>query len=551
MKLKSIYTSPLIWISLLIFVNFFLFNGASSLRNEEPRRAMVAIEMMESGEYMIPHLHGQTYYNKPPVYNWVLSGFFKVFGFNESVVRLPGILSFILTAWFLFKITASYFDKKTRILFSLMFITLADMLFHGTVNAGEIDLFFSLLTCVQVYLIFYYFEKEKWLHLFVISYLFCAIGILTKGLPSLAFQGITLLAYFIYKRRFLTLFYWQHFLGLTIMLSIVGGYLYYFSLSENVMAFIGQQIKEAAQRTAAEKPLIKTILHLFNFPVLILTKTFPWSLFIFPLCFRKVRTVFLQNKLLKFSLVFLLSNILIYWISPDFRSRYVYMFFPYLILFYGFCLVHLNLTPSWFGKTIKSILTVGMFGASVAVIVLPFFLPEKNVFIFSLCTLSGVAIFMSARIGFKSEEIYRFSLSLVTIMLLGRFVFNIAVLPQMSLLDPEQKYERVVADIIEKSDDKMLYFTGPLKENTRDLSIFGEEFSEVQYEIPFELPYQVPYYYYLSTGNVLKYIPAPTEQGVFLVYDQFAYLVEGQKEILYRFEINHGNKEVLLFEVKN
>ena len=42
------------------------------LRGEESRRAVVTMEMIFTDHYLAPTLHGLPYYNKPPVFNWVV-----------------------------------------------------------------------------------------------------------------------------------------------------------------------------------------------------------------------------------------------------------------------------------------------------------------------------------------------------------------------------------------------------------------------------------------------------------------------------------------------
>ena len=39
---------------------------------DEAIRSLVALEMKLSGNLITPTLHGEYYYNKPPLYNWIL-----------------------------------------------------------------------------------------------------------------------------------------------------------------------------------------------------------------------------------------------------------------------------------------------------------------------------------------------------------------------------------------------------------------------------------------------------------------------------------------------
>ena len=52
---------------------FFINLGLLPLFADEPTRANVALEMILSGNYSVPTIGGEYYYNKPPFYNWILA----------------------------------------------------------------------------------------------------------------------------------------------------------------------------------------------------------------------------------------------------------------------------------------------------------------------------------------------------------------------------------------------------------------------------------------------------------------------------------------------
>ena len=125
------------------------------LRAEEPRRAIVGIETYETGNLIVPQIHNETYYNKPPLYNWIIALFYLIFqSFSEWVVRIPGILFFLLTGWVTYKAGRKYIDRETGILVALFYLTSADLLFYGTINAGEIDIFYAFIVVLQALVIF-------------------------------------------------------------------------------------------------------------------------------------------------------------------------------------------------------------------------------------------------------------------------------------------------------------------------------------------------------------------------------------------------------------
>jgi 4-amino-4-deoxy-L-arabinose transferase-like glycosyltransferase len=60
---------------------------------DETRYASVAWEMWRTGDYLVPHLNGHPYSDKPPLLFWLITGGWSVFGPSEYWARLVGPLS--------------------------------------------------------------------------------------------------------------------------------------------------------------------------------------------------------------------------------------------------------------------------------------------------------------------------------------------------------------------------------------------------------------------------------------------------------------------------
>ena len=63
---------------------------------DETRYAQIALEMVDSGDWVTPALDGKPYLDKPPLLYWLTAASYKVCGANETAARLPCALS----AWF-------------------------------------------------------------------------------------------------------------------------------------------------------------------------------------------------------------------------------------------------------------------------------------------------------------------------------------------------------------------------------------------------------------------------------------------------------------------
>lgn len=80
--------------------------GAGSLPlldPDESRFARTSVEMVRSGDLVVPHFEGQPRLVKPPLLHWIQSALFRPFGPSERLARLPSaaatLLSLLIVGW--------------------------------------------------------------------------------------------------------------------------------------------------------------------------------------------------------------------------------------------------------------------------------------------------------------------------------------------------------------------------------------------------------------------------------------------------------------------
>ena len=87
----------LMLILLTLYVCYFRNLGALGFVGpDEPRYAWIARAMVETGDWVTPHLYGKPWFEKPPLYYWGAALSFKLFGVNEVAARLPCAISALL-----------------------------------------------------------------------------------------------------------------------------------------------------------------------------------------------------------------------------------------------------------------------------------------------------------------------------------------------------------------------------------------------------------------------------------------------------------------------
>src|SRR2546423_8690329 len=73
--------------------------GSIAIKGEEGRRILPAVEMLKTGNYIVPEVGGNPYFRKPPLVNWMVAASFRIFGArNEWTARLPSAVALLAGA---------------------------------------------------------------------------------------------------------------------------------------------------------------------------------------------------------------------------------------------------------------------------------------------------------------------------------------------------------------------------------------------------------------------------------------------------------------------
>src|SRR4030095_6299286 len=120
----------------------------------------------------------------------------------------------------------------------------------------------------------------------------------------------------------------DHFIG--IALGIIPVLLYYVLYArqvslEHVFSILWDQ---SLQRTGAHHGAMKTLIHVFKFPVEQIFHFLPWSLLIIPFFQPRFRTFLRSNSFVHFNFWMLVANLPVYWLSVQVYPRYLLMFVP-------------------------------------------------------------------------------------------------------------------------------------------------------------------------------------------------------------------------------
>ncbi len=185
---------------LLALLAWLLLPGLRGLFNpDEGRYAEIPREMLATGDWVIPHLNGLVYIEKPPLQYWASAISEAVFGRNEWAARLYTALCALVTVWVTFLAaqgfgSAAAWRAAIMLGSSLLFVLLGQQL---TLDMG-------LTTWMTV--TFYGFcaaqraEGRKRRGLMLLAWAGTAAAFLTKGLVAGALPLLSLILYSLLQR---------------------------------------------------------------------------------------------------------------------------------------------------------------------------------------------------------------------------------------------------------------------------------------------------------------------------------------------------------------
>ncbi|MGD9762195.1 MAG: ArnT family glycosyltransferase [Candidatus Binatia bacterium] len=91
----------------------------------EVRNALIAQEMLQSGDWLQPRLNAARYYEKPPLMYWSIAAAQAALGQTELAARLPAALAYILTVALVFLLGRELLGARGGLLSCLVFATAA------------------------------------------------------------------------------------------------------------------------------------------------------------------------------------------------------------------------------------------------------------------------------------------------------------------------------------------------------------------------------------------------------------------------------------------
>lgn len=453
-----------IQVAFLVIVTGFLFIFDLGNRDlwapDEPRYAQVALEMLESKNFILPHLNGEVYPDKPPLLFWLIDLFSMPFKtVTEFSARLPSALAGIGCCVAVFFLGKSIFSRRVGIIAALILATNVNFLWIARRSAFDVLLTFLITMSL---LCFYsgYSRDPKRTILILLSYVFMALAVLAKGPLGLILPVIIIISFLAMERKLKLYRYMAIGRGCIIFSIIVFTWFILASLEggrDYVNEIFNNQIMGRFLNSWKDKEPF--YYYFTRFPVEFL----PWSLFIPGVVIYSIKEKNEGFRKLHFPFVWFTAVFIFFLIASGKKGRYLLPLYPAASLLVAWVLDSIILNSVNNNKFHRIICIPGyvIFGfIIVAGIGLPFavntYFPEKilySVIISSLCI--GVSVFSLVFLYRRKMCVFLMSIFLAVLII---FILSVKiVIPEMNTKKSAKPFCTRINAIMEPEDKLALF----------------------------------------------------------------------------------------------
>jgi len=329
-----------LWVLLVLTLAIFLPRlTLLTIRGEESRRAVIAREMMETGDWIVPRTQGVVRLSRPPLQNWMIAGSaYLTGGMSAWAVRLPGLLSTLLTVGVIYWYARSRLDRNGALISGLVYASMLQVLEQG--RTGETEPVFTAMITAALLLwhggLLRGWKPEVY---WTVGAAFGALAMLTKGLQApIYFFGPTW-AYLVLTGQWRQLLTRGQVLGALTFAGIVAAWQVPFMLTMGLQNGWEIYIWNVKLRFHDNRT-ITYVKHFLTYPPSVLCGCLaPWSLFLLAYGQKTIRERMQQRKEMVWFLAIAIAVCFpSVWIPPEARPRYFMPLFPCFAVLIGVAL---------------------------------------------------------------------------------------------------------------------------------------------------------------------------------------------------------------------
>jgi 4-amino-4-deoxy-L-arabinose transferase-like glycosyltransferase len=168
---------------------------------DEGRYAEIPREMLSGGDWVIPHLNGLAYIEKPPLQYWATAFVYRALGVSEFSARLYTALSALGTVAWVWFLGLKVWGRDSGLRSAAVLCGMLMLTALGQLLTLDMSLTFYMTTSLAAFLMAQQAAvgQRRWM---LLAWTGAALGVLTKGLIAAALPAAVLVIYSLWSRDF-------------------------------------------------------------------------------------------------------------------------------------------------------------------------------------------------------------------------------------------------------------------------------------------------------------------------------------------------------------
>lgn len=170
-------------LALLLLPSFLMLGAGLGLRDpwpaDEPRFALIARGMVETGQWLFPQVGGDWYPDKPPLFFWLIAGLYGLTGSMRLAFLLPSLLAALATLALVYDLGRRVWSREQGLAAALLLT--CSVQFAMQARAAQIDMTLLCFTTAGLYGVGRHLLCGPDWRAYTLGGLAAGLGVITKG----------------------------------------------------------------------------------------------------------------------------------------------------------------------------------------------------------------------------------------------------------------------------------------------------------------------------------------------------------------------------------
>lgn len=176
----------------LLLLGLIVIGAGIGLRDpwpaDEPRFALIARDMVNSGNWLFPMRGGELYPDKPPLFMWMQAVFYYLTGSVRIAFLLPGLVAGLSSLVLVYDLANRLWDRRTAV--AAGFLLLFTFQFTLQARSGQIDAVVSFWICLSIYGLMRHMLLGPHWRWYWFGCFAAGLGVITKGVGVIALLAL-------------------------------------------------------------------------------------------------------------------------------------------------------------------------------------------------------------------------------------------------------------------------------------------------------------------------------------------------------------------------